>query len=181
MLTACLDREGARFAYGSGECRIGVNRRERLPDGRIILGQNPSGAIDRRLDVARLDTADGAPLATIAGFACHPVSQGGRMTALTADIPGRMRSAAEALTGSPCVFIQGAAGNINPVQMEHSYEPARRLGTILGAAVVQAYEEAEPEPAEVVGTLRADLPLPAMSFPTVEAGRSAVEALEAEH
>ena len=26
--------------------------------------------------------------------------------------------------------------------MVHSYEPARRLGTILGAAVVQAYEEA---------------------------------------
>jgi hypothetical protein len=178
---AWAGRQEARFLYASGESRIGVNRRERLPDGRIILGQNPSGPIDRRLDVVRLDTAGGAPLATLVGFACHPVSQGGRMTHLSADIPGRMRAAAEALTGSPCLFIQGAAGNINPVQMEHSYEPARRLGTILGAVVVQAYEEAEPEPAERIGTLRADLSLPAMSFPTVEAGRSAVEALEAEH
>jgi hypothetical protein len=174
-------RQEARLAFAAGESRIGINRRERKPDGQIVLGQNPAGPVDRRLDVLRLDTPEGAPLATIVSFACHPVSQSGRMTQLSADFPGRMRAAAEGLTGSPCVFIQGAAGNINPVQMEHRYEPARRLGTILGAAVVQAYEEAAPEPAEVVATLRADLELPAMSFPTVEEGRQAVAALEAEH
>src|SRR2546426_47944 len=86
-----------------------------LPAG--VLGQNPSGAIDRELLVGRLDGEDGSPLATIVGFACHPVCQGGRMALLSADFPGRMRAAAEGLTGSPCLFIQGAAGNINPVEM----------------------------------------------------------------
>src|SRR5438445_129502 len=81
----------------------------------------------------------------------------------------------------PCLSIQGAAGNINPVQMEHRYEPARRLGTILGAAVIQAYEEAAPEPAEIVATLRSDLELPAMSVSSVEEGRKSIAALEAEH
>jgi neutral ceramidase len=178
---AWADRREARLSMATGDCRIGVNRRERRPDGQIILGQNPQGPCDRELHVARLDAADGSPLATIVGFACHPVSQAGRMTQLSADFPGRMRAAAEALTGSPCVFIQGAAGNINPVQMEHSYEPARRLGNILGATVVQAYEEARPETAETVAALRADLPLPAMTFPNVESGQAAVAALEAEH
>jgi hypothetical protein len=102
------------------------------------------------------------------------------MTQLSADFVGRMRAAAEGLTGSPCVFIQGAAGNTNPVQMEHSFEPARRLGNILGAAVVQAYEEAQPEPVERVESRRADLSLPAMTFAEVEEGRAAVAALEAE-
>jgi hypothetical protein len=178
---AWAGRQEARLAFAAGESRIGINRRERKPDGQIVLGQNPSGPVDRRLDVIRLDAAEGAPLATIVGFACHPVCQSGRMTQLSADFPGRMRAAAEGLTGSPCLFIQGAAGNINPVQMEHRYEPARRLGTILGAAVVQAYEEGTPEPAEVVATRRADLDLPAMSFPTVEEGQRSVAALEAEH
>jgi neutral ceramidase len=178
---AWAGRQEARFAFAVGECRIGINRRERKPDGQIVLGQNPNGPVDRRLDVARLDTADDAPLATLVGFACHPVCQSGRMTRLSADFPGRMREAAEDLTGSPCLFIQGAAGNINPVQMEHRYEPARRLGTILGAAVVQAYEEATLEPADTVATLRSDLELPAMSFPSVEEGQKSVAALEAEH
>lgn len=178
---AWAGRQEARFAHAAGECRIGINRRERKPDGQIVLGQNPQGPIDRRLDIIRLDTTEGAPLATLVGFACHPVSQSGRMTQLSADFPGRMREAAEGLTGSPCLFIQGAAGNINPIQMEHRYEPARRLGTILGAAVVQAYEEAAPEPADTVATLRADLALPAMSVPTVEEGRQRVAALEEEH
>jgi hypothetical protein len=162
--------------------------------------------VDRELLVMRLDGADGSPLATVVSFACHPVCQSSRMTQLSADFPGRMREAAESLTGSPCVFIQGAAGNINPVQMEPSYEPARRLGNILGAAVVQCYEEARPyapdtptptptptrarartpaeeaatEPDHTIATLRSHLDLPAMSFPTSEAGRAAVEALDAE-
>jgi neutral ceramidase len=181
VAAAWAGRREARFAVATGECRIGVNRRERRPDGQIVLGQNPAGPCDRELHVARLDAADGSPLATIVGFACHPVSHGGRWTQLSADFPGRMRTAAEALTGSPCLFIQGAAGNINPVQMEHSYEPARRLGTILGAAVVQAYEAAQPDVVGTVATLRADLPLPAMTFPDVPAGQAAVAALEAEH
>jgi neutral ceramidase len=177
---AWAGRREARLSVATGECRIGVNRRERRPDGQLVLGQNPSGPCDRELHVGRLDSADGSPLATLVGFACHPVSQGGRWTQLSADFPGRMRAAAEALTGSPCLFAQGAAGNINPVQMEHSHEPARRLGTILGAAVVQAYEEAQPETTDTVATLRADLGLPAMTFPDTEAGAAAVAALEAD-
>jgi hypothetical protein len=177
---AWANRREARLALGAGESRIGINRRERRPDGQIVLGQNPAGPVDRELRLLRLDAADGAPLATLVCFACHPVSQAGRMTQLSADFPGRMRAAAEGFTGSPVLFIQGAAGNINPVQMEHSHEPPRRLGNILGAAVVQAYEESEPAAAEALGTIRADLSLPAMTFASVEEGRPAVAALEAE-
>jgi len=36
--------------------------------------------------------------------------------------------------------LQGACGNINPIWMEHSYEPARSLGTGLGCEVVKVWE-----------------------------------------
>jgi neutral ceramidase len=181
VAAAWTGRHEVEVAVGSGASRIGVNRRERRPDGSIWLGQNPDGPVDRDLAVLRLDGADGAPVASVVGFACHPVCQGSRQTLISADYPGRMRAAAEALTGSPWVFVQGAAGNINPVHMEHGYEPARRLGNSLGAAVVQAYEEARPAPGEIVATLRSELALPAMTFPTREMGHTAVESLEAEH
>src|SRR5207249_3011180 len=97
---AWAGRQEARLAFAAGESRIGINRRERKPDGQIVLGQNPDGPVDRELLVARLDGADGSPLATIVGFACHPVCQGGGMRLLSADFVGRMRAAAEGLTGS---------------------------------------------------------------------------------
>ena len=67
-----------RLGYGQGEVRIGINRRERTADGRIILGQNPSGPVDPRVAVLRIDGVDGRPQAAILNYACHPVSLGSR-------------------------------------------------------------------------------------------------------
>jgi hypothetical protein len=130
----------ARVGVGWGTSDVGINRRERSADGQIILGQNPSGPVDRQVGVARLDDADGRPLATLVNFACHPVCQGGQMQALSADYPGRVREVVESLTGAPCLFLQGACGNINPILMVHAYEPARTLGTRLGCEAVRVWE-----------------------------------------
>lgn len=136
-----LDRaRPARAGIGWGASDIGINRRERRADGQIILGQNPTGPVDRQVGVARFDDAEGRPLATLVNFACHPVCQGGQMQALSADYPGRVREVVESLTGAPCLFLQGACGNINPVLMVHAYEPARTLGTRLGCEVVRVWE-----------------------------------------
>lgn len=136
-----LDRaRPARIGVGWGSSDIGINRRERRADGQIILGQNPSGPVDRQVGVARFDDAEGRPLATLVNFACHPVCQGGQMRALSADYPGRVREVVESLTGAPCLFLQGACGNVNPILMVHAYEPARTLGTRLGCEVVRVWE-----------------------------------------
>jgi len=83
-------RRPVTLAAGRGSIRIGINRRERRPDGRIILGQNPEGALDTEVQVWRLDAADGdpvepgsplgwlrrapQPVAVLVNYACHPVS-----------------------------------------------------------------------------------------------------------
>jgi hypothetical protein len=46
------------LAVGRGEVRVGINRRERRPDGRIVLGQNPQGPTDPEVLVWRLDPTD---------------------------------------------------------------------------------------------------------------------------
>lgn len=137
---AMKDMQPASLFVAWGESDIGVNRREKLPDGRVILGQNPEGPIDRAVSVLRIDTTFGNPIACLVNFQTHPVSQTGQVDHISADFPGKMREVVESLTGATCLFLQGAAGDINAVRMEPSFEPARSLGVRLGCEVVRLWE-----------------------------------------
>jgi hypothetical protein len=137
---ALQDLVPARLSVGWGTSDIGVNRREKRPDGQIVLGQNPDGPVDRTVGVARFEDEEGRPIACLINFACHPVCQSGRMQSLSADFPGSMREVVEFLIGVPCVYLQGACGNINPIRMEHAHEPARSLGVRLGCEAARIWE-----------------------------------------
>jgi hypothetical protein len=81
-----------RLGFGQGEVRIGINRRERTASGQIILGQNPSGPVDPRMAVLRVDGTDGRPLAAVLNYACHPVSLGSQCTGINADFPAQVQA-----------------------------------------------------------------------------------------
>ena len=165
-------------AVGRSASDIGVNRRERLPDGRIILGHNPQGVIDREVIVVRLDRPSGEPLACLLNFAAHPVSQGGAARLISADYPGYARELLERLTGATCLFLQGACGNINSAIMQEGLESPRTLGTRLGAAAVQAYETAQPVAAAPLGVASRVARLPAKTYDSAEQAQADVEALQ---
>lgn len=169
-----------RLRAGRGHVRIGINRRQRFPDGRIWLGQNPDGALDPEVRVLRLESEQGQPLAVLLNYACHPVSLGSQVRLLSADFPGWARQVLEQLAGGTALFIQGAAGNINPLLMGPDWEHPRRLGHTLGAAAVQAALWAEPRQAVPLRVSSTVLDLPALLPESVEAGRRLVEQLEGE-
>jgi len=108
----------ATVGWARGESDIGHNRRERTEDGRVIIGHNPHGPIDRTVTVVHF-RGDEGPLATVVNFACHPTILGPTSYAISADWVGVMRSFVEAEVSGLCLFVQGAAGDINP-QMEWS-------------------------------------------------------------
>lgn len=170
----------ARIGVGWGSSSIGINRREKLPDGSIILGQNPNGPIDRELGVVRVDGLDGQPIAVVANFATHPVSQGGRMRLISADYPGRACSLVTELTGVPCLFLQGACGNINSIIMEHSHEPPRTLGTRLGCEIVRVWETIASEPVSSLSVASRMVSLPRLNFGSEAAAESVVKSLREE-
>ena len=153
-----------RLGVGWGETGIGVNRRERKADGRMVLGQNPAGPVDRQVGVARLEDEAGVPLATLVNAACHPVCQSSRMQRLSADFPGAMRQVVERLTGAPCIYIQGACGDVNPIRMEDAYEPARSLGTRLGCRAVDVWETVATEPAAGLAVWHKGVQLPGYRY-----------------
>ena len=111
--------EPVRAGAGTGLLELGVNRRERAPDGRTILGWNPDKDWDRDVGVLRLDRPDGTPLALAVNFACHPVVVGPEDPAVNADFPGPMRNAVEDHFrdfGTAALFLQGAGGDVLPLE-----------------------------------------------------------------
>lgn len=180
VLEAANDMREARIGVGRGASDIGVNRREKRPDGVIVLGNNPDGAVDREVVVVRVDATDGRPLACLVNFACHPVCQSGQQRAISSDYPGRMREVVEQLTGAPCLFLEGACGNINPIWMEHAYEPARTLGTRLGCEAVRVWETARPEPVSGIATESATVAFPTYRYGSEENARRLADDLAAE-
>jgi neutral ceramidase len=155
---------------------IGVNRRQRLADGRVIIGENPGGATDPELLVLRIDALGepGQPLALLVNYACHAVCLGSNNYAISADWPGVMRRTVEAETGALVGFVQGAGADINPLGgPQDTFASAQRLGTEIAQAclrlVPQVGLEAEIELRGVSRTLELDLERTGAERPAWEA------------
>jgi len=161
---AQANMDKAAMGTGWGESRIGINRREKIPDGSIVLGQNPEREIDRQVGIIRFEDSKGSPSACIVNFACHAVCQGPKMRLMSSDFPGKMREVVENLTGTTCIFLQGACGNINPILMEHSYEPARRLGAQIGCEVAKVWEEIETGPVRSLAVASKTIKVPRYDY-----------------
>jgi hypothetical protein len=112
----------ARLEYSLGEGSVGINRRERLPDGRMEIGRNPDGPRDKSVQVLSVMTdsplpggeGSGVRVATVVNYACHGTVLGPDNLLVSADWIGVMRQKVEAELGGLTLFLQGATANINP-------------------------------------------------------------------
>lgn len=123
---------------GRQTVRVGVNRRLPLPDGSVALAPNPDGHVDPELIVVGFDAAsDASPsrlLGTIVSYACHPSSLEGTIRSISADFPGVLRDELQSRTGAPVVFLQGAGGDIDPVDKRPDWGRPRATGSTLASA-----------------------------------------------
>ena len=130
---AAMSLQPVHLTAGRGTCEVNVNRRYKLPGGRIIVGQNPEGFVDHDVTVVRVNTLAGAPLATVVHYACHPTIMAHTNRKITPDYPGPLRRVVEAAVGGQCLFLQGAAGNVASIE-DLANDPVayRRIGAIIG-------------------------------------------------
>jgi hypothetical protein len=142
---AAMSMRPARVGWARGENHVAVNRRETAPGGRPITGVNPDGAIDPDLLVLRIDGLDGEPIGSIAGYTMHPTFLGPTNTLLSPDWPGHMRHLVERVTGVPCLFAQGAAGDIGPGPkgFRDDLRAVRALGAQVGAEATRVFYSIE--------------------------------------
>jgi hypothetical protein len=142
-----------RVGAGVGhEDRIMENRRLKLTNGREADVRHAYslppdedvaavGPVDPEIGILRLDRPSGQTLAVVYNFACHPI-QGVPSGGTTADLVGFASTAIEESLGHGAIalFLQGCAGDINPVRYKDVAAPrdAEPLGNLLGLSTVKA-------------------------------------------
>lgn len=119
-----------------GESFVGANRRS--------AAFRPGGPEDGHIDdidtavvVAEFRVADGNPVVTLVNYSCHPT--GSRESVSTSDYPGHMRRTISEVTGAPCLYINGAGGDVNQRFDGAGYRSvsnARHHGVALGCTVI---------------------------------------------
>jgi hypothetical protein len=112
------------------------------------LGMNPDGSVDDEVGIIRIDTMKGKPKAVIVNYACHGTSLGGRNQTISPEWMGHMIEYVEdEIPGVTGVFLQGAAGDINPRfvggldGVVDDLERTADLGYEIGEEVVRVFHE----------------------------------------
>jgi hypothetical protein len=135
-------RRPAAVVYGCGRCNLAANRdyfdRQR---SQYVCGFNPAGEADDTVLVARVTAESGEVIATVVNYACHPTTLAWQNTLISPDYIGAMRELVERANGTPCLFIQGASGDVGP---RHGFvgdtAVADRNGRQLGHAALGVLE-----------------------------------------
>jgi hypothetical protein len=137
----------ATIVYGSGRCSLAAHRdyfdQERQ---HFVCGFNPEGPADDTLLVARITAdRDEKTIATLINYACHPTTLAWDNTAISPDWIGAMREVVEDKTSAPCLFLQGASGDLGPREgFVGDHAVADRNGRQVGYAALSALENLPP-------------------------------------
>src|SRR5262249_51273556 len=103
----------ATVTYATGKCALAANRDFWDEESKqSVCGFNPGGPADDTVLVARVTAERGTLLGTLVNYACHPTTLAWENTQISPDYPGALREVIENVTGAPCVFLQGASGDL---------------------------------------------------------------------
>lgn len=170
-----------KVGVGTGhEDRIMENRRLILKSGKEVDVRHAYslppddevakvGPVDPQIGVLRVDRADGRTLAVVYNFACHPI-QGAQNGGNTADMTGfSSRVIEENLSdGTVALFVQGCAGDINPVFYKDVDHPrnGEPLGNMLGLSTLKAVRGIETKADDRLAVVNEVIALPRSDLET---------------
>lgn len=139
--TARGNLEPARLSFATTTANANINRRARDVDGKISLGLNPDGPVDRQVNLLRLTRPDGSPIALVVNYAMHGTVMSGQNLKISGDAPGIVTSYLEEQLGGTVLYVNGAAGNIAPIYSVYADPSSGHLSqfkVLLGDRVLAA-------------------------------------------
>jgi hypothetical protein len=125
------------------------------------------GPVDPTVDILRVESLDGGLVGVLWHLGAHATTAMLADFVVSADYPGVVNRMVEDAMGGVSLFLNGAAGNINPVLGERSFQQCQAIGTHVAAAILAALPDirctevatlaAGSEPVTVPWTNRRDL------------------------
>jgi hypothetical protein len=103
ILDAAKALKPARLGVASKQVTLNRNRHSKREDR----------PVDRELLVLRVEDKGGKPIAHAVNFAAHATMRDSKERKFSADYPGVLAGRIEKETGAPCLFLQGAAGDLS--------------------------------------------------------------------
>jgi len=110
--------------------------------GGVVRNRRGWPETDQTLTTLRFATGDGAPIATLVNYACHPTATGPANTEVSRDWCGYAADAVEAALGGVAVYVNGAVGDVNPAY-DGGFEHAASLGEAVARASVASLDAAD--------------------------------------
>ncbi|PFA63069.1 alkaline ceramidase [Bacillus sp. AFS015802] len=115
---------------------IGVNRREESADGKVMMGTNEKGVVDKRIGILSIrNQQDHRHSGAIVFCTAHPNVLKSDSDRLSGDYPGMTRRILEQILGCPVIIVQGAAGNVN-AKYRGSEEALKQMAYALSGSVL---------------------------------------------
>lgn len=102
--------------------------------------RDPEWPKDVALHVVLVDGEDG-PVATVLNFACHATVLNETNLLLSGEFPGAACRLIQRETDVPCVYLNGACGDVNPVWIAQDFPGVERAGQIVGAQALRLAAE----------------------------------------
>ena len=143
---ALANMKSVTMAITQGERLVGVNRRERMADNSIGLGQNPWGCFDPQMTVISFEDEENKPVANLIHYGCHGTAAG-KNYEISRDWAGVMIDTLEAQSGAITAFLNGPEGDVGPRLTNgettglQNIGFAMRLGAVAGQDAVRIYNQ----------------------------------------
>lgn len=166
---AAAAMEPCTLAYGTSTLPgLAIHRRVKTTSGIMMSHPEPrkeivlsrDGAVDDSVNVLWMCNRRGDLIATVVNATCHPVYEMCNPQ-ISPDYPGELCSRLEAAhPGSVALFLNGAAGNINPRTVSSGAHAAEHHAEQLHAAVERAVASSEIETDPVLVLRRRSFMIP---------------------
>lgn len=105
------------------------------------IGQNRRDPIGPTEDTMRTvvaeDIDDGSTIAVLMNYSCHPTVLESDSLAISPDFPGSACDLVASVTGATVGYLQGCAGAINPIWLEHTADEVDRIGLLVGSVALR--------------------------------------------
>jgi len=164
------------------EAKIGFNRGS--VEGIVINRRKPSGPVDTEVGIIRIDDPSCNPIAVLINYTCHAVVLGPDNLLISADYLGYVMNFVEMSLGIPALFVNGACGDINPLdkltvmrqkrgeniydRRGGTFEEAERLGSMIGAEAVKVFLGTETEDDLKLNVASREVRIPLVDLPTID-------------